>query len=349
MRHQWPADTVFRRIELEPADRTCPRCSGRMSLCDHRHRRLFTLGGPLHVVCKLAKCFRPCCADARKTYGPAEDEYAIALPQWFVGWDVFAWIGHRRFARHWSVPQIRAELADSHRITVSADFLEDAVAKYRDMLAARQSDPARLAAEYAEVDEVVLSIDGLQPEKGHETLYVVRELRKGRVWFAESLLSSSAGEVRRLLEQARDWAAQLAKPVRAWVTDKQDAFVTGIAAVFPDVAHRLCRNHFLRDLAKPVLEADAHAKVKMRRKVRGLREIEKGVLAERAEQPASAASLAVDDVVLDYCTAVRGILNDDQGGPLSPPGLRMADALTEVRESLQRSLDAKKGARARTG
>ena len=32
-------------------------------------------------------------------------------------------------------------------------------------------------------------------------------------------------------------------------------------------------------------------------------------------------------VVLDYCAAVRGILNDDQGGPLHPPGLRMAEAL----------------------
>ena len=48
-------------------------------------------------------------------------------------------------------------------------------------------------------------------------------------------------------------------------------------------------------------------------------------------------------MVLDYCAAVRGILNDDQGGPLHPPGLRMAAALEEVRESLQRNLDAKKG------
>jgi len=43
-------------------------------------------------------------------------------------------------------------------------------------------------------------------------------------------------------------------------------------------------------------------------------------------------------VVLDYCAAVRGILNDDQGGPLTPPGLRMAEALSEVHESLQRNL-----------
>ena len=59
-------------------------------------------------------------------------------------------------------------------------------------------------------------------------------------------------------------------------------------------------------------------------------------------RPLMAHSMTLDDV-LDYCAAVRGILNDDQGGPLHPPGLRMAEALTEVRASLQRNLDAKKG------
>ena len=38
-----------------------------------------------------------------------------------------------------------------------------------------------------------------------------------------------------------------------------------------------------------------------------------------------------------------GILNDDQGGPLHPPGLRMAEALNEVQESIQRNLEVKKG------
>ncbi|HSQ54734.1 MAG TPA: hypothetical protein VLM40_03235, partial [Gemmata sp.] len=148
------------------------------------------------------------------------------------------------------------------------------------------------------------------------------------------------------------------------MSDKQDAFVTAIAAEFPDVPHRYCDNHFLRDLAKPALEADSHAKVQMRKKVRGLRTIEQAVLRrQKAEAPddltpgtpeatgtataaANPSPAAVDpagSVVLDYCAAVRGILNDDQGGPLHPPGLRMAKTLTEVQGSIQRNLEAKKG------
>jgi hypothetical protein len=361
MPHLWPADTVFARLELEPQDRSCSLCSRRLRLCDHRHRHLFTFDGPLHLICKLAHCPDPLCPGHYHTRSP-EDELGIALPRWIIGWDVFAWIGHRRFARHWSVTQIKDELADSHAIRLSADALEGVVRRYQTMVAARHSDPVLLAQEYADVADVVLSIDGLQPEKGHETLYVVRELRRKRVWFAESLLSSSAAEVRRLLEQARDWAERLGKPVAGWVSDKQDAFVTGIAAVFAGVPHRYCHNHFLRDLAKPTAELDSHAKVRMRSKVRGLRELERQVLSEQAPavpppapaetacaEPAPVSPVPVDagstagEVVLDYCAVIRGILNDDQGGPLHPPGLRMAEALTDVRQSLQRNLEAKKG------
>jgi hypothetical protein len=159
------------------------------------------------------------------------------------------------------------------------------------MLAARQQDARELAESYRGESGLVLSIDGLQPEKGHETLYVVRELRAKRVWFAEALLSSNADEVGRLLRQARAWATHIDLPVQLWLSDKQDAFVTGIAAEFPGVPHRYCDNHFLRDLAKPMLEADSQAKVQMRSKVRGLRAIERQVL-KQSRQPSAAARAA---------------------------------------------------------
>jgi hypothetical protein len=277
------------------------------------------------------------------------------MPHWTIGWDVFCWLGHRRFARHWSVPQLRAELLDSYAIELSEDAIEDYLQRYQCMLAARQQDFALLHTEYAKRRTVVLSIDGLQPEKGHETLYVVRELGRERVWFAQPLLSSATEEIRPLIVQAKDWAGRLGCRVRLWMSDKQDAFVKTIADVCPGVPHRYCGNHFLRDLAKPVLELDSHAKVQMRGKIRGLRGIEREVLKEMAATQERqgpdrkrSVTMAVTaphglDVVLDYCAAVRGIINSSQGGPLRPPGLRMSEALGEVRKSLQRNLRLKKG------
>jgi hypothetical protein len=397
MRYRWPADTAFIQNVLTVEQEDCDLCHRALNICDHRFHRIFTLQGPMEIVCKLARCPDPDCPAHAHTKSPLA-EAQITLPWWLIGWDVFCWIGFRRFTRHWSIPQLQAELHDHFRIRLSDDAISGYLQRYRCMVAARQQDAGLLAQHYKDIDRLVLTIDGLQPEKGHETLYVVRELRGKRIWFAEALLSSAAAEVRPLLAKAKDWAKQLGKPVELWMSDKQDAFVTGIAAEFPDVPHRYCQNHFLRDLAKPMLQADSHAKVQMRKKVRGLRDIEKQVLADRrqaraetelpgappaatvgasaaptatsnatvaepsAARPPAASEATTGDslpesepladeagqVVLDYCAAVRGILNDDQGGPLHPPGVRMAEALQEMHESLQHNLAAKKGGAARS-
>jgi hypothetical protein len=361
--YQWPADTDFALWELDVLDRNCPACGRMMHICDHRYRRLHTLDGPVQLICKLNRCPDPTCPGHAKTKSP-EVEITIALPQVAIGWDVFCWVGHRRCSRHMAISLIQSELRDDYQIKLSEDALETYIRRYQVMLAARQQDAESLRRHYESAVEIILCIDGLQPEKGHETLYVVRELTRKRVWFAEPLLSATEDEVRRLITKAREWAESLGIPVGLWMSDKQDAFVKGIAAEFPDVPHRYCDNHFLRDLAQPVLEADSHAKVQMRKKVRGLRTIEQAVLRRQkaetsddltpdapeatgtapaaANLPAAVVAPA-DSVVLDYCAAVRGVLNNDQGGPLHPPGLQMAEALNEVQESLQRNLDAKKG------
>jgi hypothetical protein len=435
MRFRWPEDTVFQRLVLDVEEDFCQTCGRDLHICDHRIRHIYTLEHPLELCCRLVHCSDPVCPSRPHTLSPAA-ELSIALPGWLIGWDVFCYIGHRRFARHWSVPVIRSELYDSYDIRLSPDAISVYIQRYQNMVAARQLDFANLRLAYQHIDSVDLTIDGVQPEKGHETLYTVRELQAKRVWFAEALLSSNEAEVRRLLARAGEMANQLGKPVRLWMSDKQEAFVNGIAAEFPDTPHLYCNNHFLRNLAKPTLDADSRAKVAMRKKVRGLRDIERSVLAQRqqtstatvsapaatvcppevavavepettpsvttevdlpgetsnataadpratprqaAQSPCPAtleqssdgetttaaiaavqasadaaqadgqgdsgvqtAAQRASDVVLDYCAAVRGILNDDQGGPLHPPGVRMAEALEEVRESLQRNLDLNK-------
>jgi hypothetical protein len=330
-----------------------------MHVKKHRRRHVYTLKRPVCYVVPLLHCPDRACPNHRQRFAP-EQEATLALPRWLIGWDVFCWLGHRRFARHWSVPQLRAELRDSYAVELSEDAIEDYLQRYQCMLAARQQDFSLLQREYAKTRAVVLSIDGLQPEKGHETLYVVRELRQERVWFAQPLLSSAASEIRPLIVQAKAWAERLGCRVRLWMSDKQEAFVQTIASVCPEAPHRYCDNHFLRDLAKPVLELDSRAKVQMRGKIRGLRSIERAVLKTRTsprsrsqpsrshhDRPCSAPRAATAppglDIVLDYCAATRGILNDSQGGPLHPPGLRMSKALDEVRSSLQRNLRLKKG------
>ena len=232
MAYRWPAGTVFNRLTLDVEDRSCPVCSRSMHVCDHRYHHLWTFQGATQVINRLVRCPDPSCVSRGGTFSP-EAELSISMPRWCMGWDVLCWLGHRRFARHWSVPQLRAELQDTYHIWLSDDALAAYLGRYQTMLAARQQDPERLADDYRDIASLVLTIDGLQPEKGHETLYVVRELRRKRVWFAEPLLSSATEEVQRVIALARQWAERLAKPVGVWMSDKQDAFVQAIGTEFP--------------------------------------------------------------------------------------------------------------------
>ncbi len=308
-----------------------------------RSRNIHMLEGPVRLIVKLLQCRNEEC-DTARTFAP-EEEAEYAMPRWGIGWDVFCWMGQRRFSRHWSVRQIHHELADSYDIPLSDDAIEDHLASYQNMVAARHQDLGEMELAYRDMSKVVLTIDGLQPEKGHETLYVVREATRNRVWFAEPLLSGTTAEIRKLFIRAKHLAQTLRLRVVLWISDKQDAFLKCVAAEFPGVPHRYCENHFFRDLAKPVLDLDSTAKTRMRSKIRGLRALEHEILDARqaVASPASVEgkrrlSLAgvSGNAVLDYCSVVRGILNDNHGGPYHPAGLRMLEALGDVQRSLRR-------------
>lgn len=356
----WPEQGDVPVIEAFLDDARCVGCGSRGTVDDVRRRKLRTLGGRMKLRVPVRKCTEPSCPLFGQRLG-GEVELSFAPPHWTVSWDLFAWMGHRRFGRHWSVPQIRHELEDRFAVEASEDWIEDYLARYQAIVAGRESDIEILTKAYAGTDDLILTIDGVQPEKGHETLYVVREVRLQRIWFAQPLTCSSREEVGALIERAKQMADVLGKRVRCWMSDKQQVFVTCIAETFPGVPHRYCKNHFLRDLAKPILDKDSQAKVQMRSHVRGLRTIEKRMLSRMreleqeqvaptvawgtgTEPPPAAPSIPRETVldqheaVLDYCACVRGILNDDQGGPLLPSGVRMDIALQEVHDSLDRVL-----------
>ena len=113
--------------------------------CD-RTRDIHMLAGPVRLIVKLLQCRNEEC-DTARTFAP-EEEAEYAMPRWGIGWDVFCWMGQRRFARHWSVWQIRHELADSYDIPLSDDAIEDHLASYQNMVAARHQDLGEMKLAY---------------------------------------------------------------------------------------------------------------------------------------------------------------------------------------------------------
>ena len=169
MRFSWPADTLFTQRVLTVEQDNCARCQRPLVVCDHRFHRIHTFNGPLEIVCKLAHCPDRLCPARAHTLSPLA-EAQLTLPWWTIGWDVCCWLGQRRFARHWSIPQLQGELKDAYHIPLSQDASAGYLRRYQTFVAARHQDAARLAAAYRDHADLILTSDGLQPEKGHETL-----------------------------------------------------------------------------------------------------------------------------------------------------------------------------------
>ena len=91
--------------------------------------------------------------------------------------------------------------------------------------------------------------------------------------------------------------------------------------------HQLCHFHYLREAALPIFEADRHAKKELKKRVRGVRPIERKV--EGRDDPEAVA-------IRGYCAAVRGALTDDGRPPLAAPGLVLKGRLEAVVQSLDR-------------
>ena len=138
----------------------------------------------------------------------------------------------------------------------------------------RLSDAARLRRITAAAGRVILAIDGLQPDVGHEVLWVLRDVLSGEVLLARSLLSSTQDDLAKLIGEVK---AALPVPIAGVVSDGQDSIRKAVKQALDGVPHQLCHFHYLREAAKPVYEADRHAKVQLKKKVRGIRPIERQV------------------------------------------------------------------------
>jgi Transposase, Mutator family len=177
---------------------------------------------------------------------------------------------------------------------------------------------------------VVLALDGLQPDVGHEVLWVVRDCLSGEVLLARSLLSGRGVDLEPLLREATEMAGV---PVLGVVSDGQASVRWAVERALPGVPHQLCQFHFLREAAHPVFEADRHAKVALKAQVRGVRPIERAL--EGHNGPAAEAARG-------YCAAVRSAITDDGRPPLAASGLKLKARLDAVADSLDRV--AEKGA-----
>lgn len=105
-------------------------------------------------------------------------------------------------------------------------------------------------------------------------------------------------------------------------------------SLLPEVPYQYCQYHYLKDIAKPVVELDRKLKTGIKKSLRGIRDIERKL--DKDESPEN-------EVVKDYLAAIRSVLLEDGNPPLDLPGVRIYENAQAIQTSLQNCLD-KKGA-----
>jgi len=315
-----PQPTIF--TDLVPLRQNCPGCGQRMWRDYTNHRTLVTLAGCLRLSLEIRRCHNQACGRHLRPYRP-ESEGRFALPKHEFGLDVIALTGALRYAEHRSVPEIHSTLL-ARDVGVSERTVTNLLDRYDELLAVALGDDRRLKKLLAGQGRVVLAIDGLQPDVGHEVLWVLRDCLSGEVLLARSLLSARQEDLAELLGRVRD---AVGIPVLGAVSDGQHSVRKAIAQALPGVPHQLCQFHYLREAARPVYEADRHAKKELKKKVRQVRGVERSVEG-RSDNGA--------EVIKGYCSAVRSALTDDGRPPLEAAGLKLHGRLQAIAQSLDR-------------
>lgn len=312
-------------LTLTPVTLDCPECQHRTHADYNNFRTITTLDGVLRLTLTIRRCPNPDCPRFLRPYRP-EAEPHFALPYHEFGLDVMALVGRLRHAEHRSIPEIHRVL--SHRgLILAARTVTNLLDRYDELRALATADPQRLEPLLRAQGRVILAIDGLQPDVGHEVLWVLRDCLSGEILLAQSLLSSTAPDLAGLIDQVRK---ALPVPITGVVSDGQESIRNAVAMTLKGVPHQLCHFHYLREAAKPISEADRHAKKELKKRVRGIRKIERAAEKVQEQDPEDEEA----KIVRAYCAAVRAALTDDGRPPLAASGLKLHDRLRQIAASL---------------
>jgi hypothetical protein len=264
-----------------------------MGFAYENRRKVSTLDAVLGLRLEIRRCINPACSWYHRPHRP-EAEGRWALPHHEFGLDVIAWIGQLRYREQRSVPEIQGYL-QGQGVRMAERTVEHLLARYEERVSVSLEERARRCRVVKEQGRMVLALDGLQPDKGHEVLWVIREVLSKEVLLARSLLGSSQQDLEGLLREALRGVEDV--PVVGVISDGEVALRKAVAAVLPGVAHQLGQFHYLREAGRPLWEVDRQAKKELKKQVRGVRTLERQV---------EGRTDAEAQVIRGYCAAGRG-------------------------------------------
>jgi hypothetical protein len=195
----------------------------------------------------------------------------------------------------------------------------------------RAGQAAKIHKKLQGMKEVIIGLDGMQPEKGNTCLYIVREMQTGLTLLAENLEDSAHPFlVERLFEPLKTLVQELNLKWKGVISDAQESIRLAVVTGLPGTPHQLCHFHCLRDAGALIFKNDRSLKTHLKSAFRGqLSRLEAAIqrLPETSFQR---------DVLSDYALAIHSTLLAGGIAPFDLAGIGIFDALGDIAASLQR-------------
>jgi hypothetical protein len=115
----------------------------------------------------------------------AEEEGVWALQHGEFGLDIITVIGQLRYGEHRSIPEIHQRLVQQG-VSIAQRTVTDLLERYEELVALHLADEERVKARLKQQGQVLLAIDGMQPDVGHEVLWIIRDCLSGEVLLART-------------------------------------------------------------------------------------------------------------------------------------------------------------------
>jgi hypothetical protein len=284
------------------------------------------LEGRFHVFSQGYHCPNPECPKPQTVYRSAEAE-TLSVPKCSYGIDVMVEVGYQRFWLQRTIQEIHRSLKE--HVSISERQVLNLLANFLALLrAAQPAKVAELQTQWQKLGGLVLSIDGMQPEKGNPALYVVREVQLDVTLRAEILETGDHQTIAtELLEPIKAWGL----PVKGIISDAQESIRMAVSQVWPGKPHQNCQFHCLKEAGRPSFEDDRAMKTQLKKKMRGRLNRARQAIKNLPEPDPYRPVLLKYVRYLRFTLLVRGL------APFELGGLRMVQQLITLEASLCRA------------
>src|SRR6266849_6374030 len=319
---------------MRPELRHCLECQSKLqrsvTISD---RMIITLKQVIRLVHCGYRCPDPHCSGGKALYRSAEAD-ALALAGFTFGLDSVLFVGSQRLKEHKTVDEIHQSLLQQLAPlaqTISRREILFLFEAYTALLRAgtEVSHDETWKEQVRKNKGIVLSIDGIQPDKGNETIYLLRDVLTGRILHAENVTESTKERLKQIL----DPVVGLKVPVIGVISDAQPTELQAVAELWPGTPHQICQFHAIREAGRLIYVLNHRIKTDMRICMQEKTHTYRQDLHRRM-RTAAAQERSQLAVLETYAATVEGALNIDGIPPFGYGGLAMQEALDQIHTSL---------------